>query len=104
MPSTEFVTRHPQTPPARAPSKPEPSGGDIPAEDWDLLLDAVTARLRTHTTVPRAVMLDCAAALEQLHAALRHSVTAASMPSTTAPLSMPSPGPPPRAPVADPGR
>ncbi|WP_338415056.1 GGDEF domain-containing protein [uncultured Sphaerotilus sp.] len=45
---------------------------DIAPEDWDLMLDAVTARLRTHSTSQQAVMLECAAALEQLHAALRH--------------------------------
>jgi diguanylate cyclase (GGDEF)-like protein len=72
MPSTETATRHPQTL-ATLPLPPfgSPNTGIAPG-DWDLMLEAVTARLRTHSTSRQAVMLECAAALEQLHAALHH--------------------------------
>lgn len=78
MPSTETAMRHPQTL-ATLPMPPSdtPNAGIAP-EDWDLMLDAVTARLRTHSTSQQAVMLECAAALEQLHAALRHERAKAS--------------------------
>jgi hypothetical protein len=75
MPSTETMTRHPQPSTARSPSKNECPCADIALEDWDLMLDAVTARLRTHSDAHQAVMLECAAALEQLHAALRQART-----------------------------
>jgi len=58
------------TSPARCRPPSTPNAGIAP-EDWDLMLDAVTARLRTHSASQQAVMLECAAALEQLHAALR---------------------------------
>lgn len=72
MPSTETAMRHPQTL-ATLPTPPSdtPNAGIAP-EDWDLMLEAVTARLRTHSASQQAVMLECASALEQLHAALRH--------------------------------
>lgn len=79
MPSTEStntVTRQPQPTQAwmaRTPPKHACPCADIAPEDWDLLLDAVTARLRTHSGAPQAVMLECAAALEQLHTALRQA-------------------------------
>lgn len=72
MPGTDAMTLPPQRPASRGPLAAERAGGSsIPVQDWDLLLDAVKARLRTHTTAHQAVMLDCAAALELLHAALR---------------------------------
>ena len=78
MPSTETAMRHPQTL-ATLPLPPsDPPDAGIAPEDWDLMLDAVTARLRTHSTSQQAVMLECAAALEQLHAALRHERAKAS--------------------------
>jgi hypothetical protein len=75
MPSTDTMTRHPQTPAARPLPKHACPCADIAPEDWDLMLDAVTARLRTHSDAHQAVMLECAAALEQLHAALRQART-----------------------------
>lgn len=72
MPMTEIEMRHPQTlVTTPLPPSDTQSAGIAPA-DWDLMLDAVTARLRTHSTSQQAVMLECAAALDQLHAALRH--------------------------------
>lgn len=75
MPMTETVTRQPQTPTARPPPKNACPCRDITPEDWDLMLDAITVRLRTHSDAHQAVMLECAAALEQLHAALRQART-----------------------------
>ncbi|WP_310462200.1 GGDEF domain-containing protein [Sphaerotilus sp.] len=85
MPSTETATRHPQTlaflpqpqpqPHQHQPPPPVPPDSayvDIAPQDWNLMLDAVKARLRTHSTACQSVMLDCAAALEQLHTALHH--------------------------------
>jgi diguanylate cyclase (GGDEF)-like protein len=69
MPSTETATRHPQTL-ATLPLPPSdtPNAGITP-EDWDLMLNAVTARLRTHSTSQQTVMLECAAALRHERAA-----------------------------------
>jgi diguanylate cyclase len=72
MPSSEAATRHPQTPEALLPPHSGLQNVDIAPEDWDLLLTAVTARLRTHSASQQTVMLECASALEQLHTALRH--------------------------------
>jgi hypothetical protein len=46
---------------------------DIPPDDWDLMLDAITARLQAHHGADLQVMLECAAALQQLHTALRRT-------------------------------
>jgi diguanylate cyclase len=71
MPMIEIEMRHPQTLTARAAPKQECTGMDnIAPGDWDVMLCAVTARLRTQSASPQAVMLECASALEQLHSAL----------------------------------
>jgi diguanylate cyclase (GGDEF)-like protein len=73
MPMIETEMRHPQTLTARAAPKQECPGMDnIAPGDWDVMLCAVTARLRTQSASPQAVMLECASALEQLHSALHH--------------------------------
>jgi hypothetical protein len=86
------------------------AGPDIPADDWDLLFEAVLARLRRSAGTPPATaaamreqVLDCVQALEQLHAALardcgcgphveiaRQATHAAPAPLVRADASMPS--------------
>ncbi len=63
------------TPAWMARTLPQAAGGwvDIPPDDWDLMLDAITARLRSHHGTHLQTMLDCADALEQLHTALRRT-------------------------------
>jgi diguanylate cyclase (GGDEF)-like protein len=55
------------------------AGPELPADDWDLLFDAILARLRRGAGGPpaqaaamRELVLDCVPALEHLHATLAH--------------------------------
>ena len=82
MPSTDTLTPATRPPPpcrttpawmARTPPQTAGTWVDIPPDDWDLMLDAITARLQAHHGVDLQVMLECAAALQQLHSVLRQT-------------------------------